>query len=190
MAHRLAVGKKVKDMLDSRSRDRASEIRDALNPWVDGCLAHPLMDDTMIMNSAFLLKRENRQAFEDGLAQLDQSYGQSMRFRLIGPLPPYSFCTLEIQQPDFEQILEAKEALGLGSEATAEQIREAYWRLTKAFHPDLFPGDADVQTRFETITRAYRTLCDNCRNNRISFGEIPIGGGGRIRRMKPCTFDG
>ena len=188
--HRLVVGKMVKEMLDSRSRKRASEVLDALNPWVDECLSHPLMDDTMIMNTAFLLKRQNRQVVEDCLERLDQSYGQSVLFRLVGPLPPYSFCTLEIQQPDIRQILEAGKTLGLGKEATALEIREAYWKLTKAFHPDFFPGDKAVQTRFETIARAYRTLCDNCRDDRICFEERPAGGWGRIRCMKPCVPDG
>jgi len=181
---RVAVGKAVKVGLDARSRKRASEILDVLKKWAEDSAIHPLMDDSMMMNAAFLLKRANREAFEQAVAQLDRRYEDKVLFRIVGPLPPYSFCTLEIQKPDIRQLLEAREALGLGEEATALEIRESYWRLTKEFHPDRFPGDSGAQERFEGISSAYRTLCEFCRNDRISFKEDHVGEWMQIRPMK------
>jgi hypothetical protein len=178
------VGKAVKAILDARSRERASEILTFLKPQAEASVTHPLMDDSMVINVAFLLQNSNRQAFEDALSRLDQQYEGTMFFRLVGPLPPYSFCTLEILRPDMQQLLEAGGVLGLGEESTMGEIREAYWRLTKEFHPDRFPGDKGVQKRFEDISRAYKVLCEHCRNNRISFKENAAAGWMQVRPIK------
>lgn len=183
-AIRVETGKLVKVSLDALSRKKAFEILGVLNPLTEDRVPHPLMDDSMIMNMAFLLRSGDRENFEGAVADLDENHEDRILFRLVGPLPPYSFCTLEIKKPHTDLLLGAREALGLGEEATILEIREAYWRLTKEFHPDRFPGDKRVQKRFEGISRAYRTLCDYCRNGSISFKEKNHSEWMRIRPMK------
>ena len=47
--------------------------------------------------------------------------------------------------------------LGISSDAKADEIRAAYRRLAKEFHPDRFPGGSDV---FRQIQEAYSVLSD------------------------------
>ncbi len=45
--------------------------------------------------------------------------------------------------------------LGVSHNADAEQIKQAYRRLAKQYHPDLHPGDAEAARRMNEINEAY-----------------------------------
>jgi len=49
--------------------------------------------------------------------------------------------------------------LGVSPEATPEEVRAAYRKLVKQYHPDINP-DPDAQERFIAIQQAYETLID------------------------------
>lgn len=50
--------------------------------------------------------------------------------------------------------------LGVDRQASTEEIKKAYRRLTLEFHPDRHPGDPDAQERFRAINQAYAVLGD------------------------------
>src|SRR5918911_1158499 len=52
------------------------------------------------------------------------------------------------------------EVLGVGRAATEEQIKTAYRKLARKFHPDLNPGDKAAEERFKELQEAYDVLAD------------------------------
>lgn len=56
--------------------------------------------------------------------------------------------------------------LGLGPTASVAEIKRAYRRLARRFHPDINPGDRDAAARFRQILEAYETLIDPDRRRR------------------------
>jgi molecular chaperone DnaJ len=56
--------------------------------------------------------------------------------------------------------------LGVEREATLEDIKRAYRRLARRFHPDINPGDRMAAQRFRQIAEAYETLSDPDRRRR------------------------
>jgi len=50
--------------------------------------------------------------------------------------------------------------LGLTHAATNAEIKRAYKRLARRYHPDINPGDGTAVVRFRQITEAYETLSD------------------------------
>lgn len=59
-----------------------------------------------------------------------------------------------------EDFLEAMphEVLGLGLKASADEIRAAYLKLAKKYHPDVNPGGLIAERRFKKINEAYHLL--------------------------------
>jgi hypothetical protein len=56
--------------------------------------------------------------------------------------------------------------LGADNTATTAEIKEAYRKLSKKFHPDLNPDDEYFESRFREIQEAYEVLSDPTRRNR------------------------
>lgn len=65
--------------------------------------------------------------------------------------------------------------LGLQREATTAEIKRAYRRLARRFHPDINPGDREAAARFRQIVDAYETLVDPDRRRRYDAGKLGNG---------------
>ncbi|MBS2023312.1 MAG: DnaJ domain-containing protein [Deltaproteobacteria bacterium] len=64
-------------------------------------------------------------------------------------------------------------ALGVTRHAPAEEIKKAYRRLAKRFHPDVNPGDKKAEERFKDISTAFDVLGDPKRRALWDeFGEV------------------
>jgi len=61
-------------------------------------------------------------------------------------------------------------ALGLGPGASPAEIKRAYRRLSRRYHPGLNPGDRQAEAVFERITQAYETLSDPDRRRHYDTG--------------------
>ncbi len=53
------------------------------------------------------------------------------------------------------------ELLGVQRRATLKEIRQAYRKLARKFHPDLNPGDKSAEEKFKQIQEAYDVLSDS-----------------------------
>lgn len=71
------------------------------------------------------------------------------------------------------------QVLGLDRTASAEDVKQAYRRLAKQYHPDLNPGRSDIEQRFKEVSAAYNLLSDPDRRARFDRGEIDAGGNER-----------
>lgn len=61
--------------------------------------------------------------------------------------------------------------LGLPQGASETEIKRAYRRLARRFHPDINPGDRTAEARFRQILDAYETLTDPARRARYESGQ-------------------
>ena len=52
------------------------------------------------------------------------------------------------------------EILGVPRSATGDEIKKAYRRLTKKYHPDVNPGDKAAEEKFKEVTAAFEVLSD------------------------------
>src|SRR5215831_20774731 len=67
--------------------------------------------------------------------------------------------------------------LGLAPGATPADIKRAYRRLSRRFHPGINPGDKAAESLFRRISEAYETLVDPERRRSYDAGAAPVEGG-------------
>ncbi len=75
------------------------------------------------------------------------------------------------------------EILGVSSTASDDDIRKAYRKLAKKYHPDLNPGKEEAEQRFKDISAAYSLLSDSDKRARFDRGEIDASGQERPQRQ-------
>ena len=86
-----------------------------------------------------------------------------------------------------EQKRDYYEVLGLKKGASDDEIKKAYRKLAKQYHPDLHPDDKDAEARLKEVNEAYEVLSDSDKKAKYdqfghagvdpNFGAGGFGGG-------------
>src|SRR5438309_7954300 len=82
------------------------------------------------------------------------------------------------ERPDYYKVL------GVGKNASDEEIKKAYRKLARQYHPDRNPGDKRAEERFKEISQAHDVLSDPDKRKEYDRGSGPFGFG------MPGGFDG
>ncbi len=171
---KVKLGRMVEAHLSKKREMLAPEISAALAEVAQDFCPHDTLDAAMLINTAFLTLKEKQESFDQLIDEIDRKYEGRINFKRVGPLPPYSFSTAEVKKAEFAEIEKARKLLALGEDATSSQIKQAYWNLSSENHPDKHPGDAEIQKRFEDISKAYELLMEYCQGERCSFREKDV----------------
>ena len=152
------IGMLMQNKIKEKNTNAELRILDLLSQSCIDIKTNEVMNDEMITNSAFLIDRNKADEFEQAIDQLDEEFNGRLKFKLIGPLPCYSFYTIEVKELNTEQVVQAKKELELKDETSESEIKRAYLEKARLFHPDAQVDNKEE--RFNKINKAYHTLID------------------------------
>jgi len=188
----MKAGVMAKKALDKKREKYALKIQTFLKNYCAAFKVHELMDDRMVINAAFLIRKDKQKNFDRKVEEINTKFAEKLNFRCVGPLPPYSFYTLEIKKMQFEEIDWARKKLRLLDDfVTKEEVKKSYKTLAFLFHPDRNPDTNGIEKEFDEVTKAYRILSDYseaCRQTgsveSLSFNEKEFEKNAILVRLK------
>lgn len=158
----MIVGQLVKQGLDARRTSYQEQLLASLKEAAADLEINPVMNEQVVANLAFLLPTEKQSEFDQKVEHLDSQLNGQLNFKVVGPLPAYSFSTVEVVKISPEDVDWARELLEIGDSASAEEIRAAYLRQARLHHPDTAQAkpaaEAEDATTFTDINNAYQLL--------------------------------
>ncbi|MDD5698363.1 MAG: GvpL/GvpF family gas vesicle protein [Victivallaceae bacterium] len=136
--------KLMKQVLERKKKRCVQQINDRLMRAGQEIRVHEPLNDRIVFNTSFLLDKNRRKYFEEQVEVTEREFGRELKFRLLGPLPGYSFYTLEAVPVDFE---------GFPRSGTDHifDVRPGQWPPTA---PDL--------SGFDTPDQTFKTVMDYC----------------------------
>jgi DnaJ-domain-containing protein 1 len=168
LLEKIKLGKLVCQYL----KERRSRFKETILSQLKGCTEsqcdHDVMDDLMILNMAFLLRKEMESEFDRRIQYLDHTFLGKVCFKVIGPLPLYSFGCIEAEWVSAGEIREALALLGLNENASSTDVRNAYYQKAKSLHPDKAGEALNSPSEFEKVVKAFHLL-DRCYRNYSSL---------------------
>ena len=85
-------------------------------------------------------------------------------------------------------IVDPYKVLGVNPDASDEEIKKAYRRLAKKYHPDLNPGDAEASRKMQEVNAAYEQIKNPEKAQQSSgqsgYGYDPFGGAWQQNRQQ------
>lgn len=94
---RVEVGRMVEDALEKEKEFYKEDILNYLSPLAVEVKVNNNYGERMIINAAFLVEKDRESEFDQKVQELDAKYGNKIKFKYVGTLPPFNFVNLIIE---------------------------------------------------------------------------------------------
>jgi len=94
---KIKLGKMVKEALEAKRDKESQRIVNVFKRVSYDFHFKETQVDEMLINAVFLVDRTREREFDNQMNELDNKYGERIRFKYIGPTPPYNFVNLSLK---------------------------------------------------------------------------------------------
>ena len=94
---RMQIGKMVQAALEKEKEIYKTEILNILSPLAEESKINNTYGERMVINAAFLVDEDKEAEFDQKLQEIDGKYGNKIKFKYVGTLPPFNFVNLVIE---------------------------------------------------------------------------------------------
>jgi hypothetical protein len=98
---RREIGKMVEATLQKEKMIYKKEILDTLLPLALEVKTDNTYGELMIINAAFLVEGNKEAQFDQKVQKLGEKYGDEIKFKYVGTLPPFNFVNLVIETGEY-----------------------------------------------------------------------------------------
>jgi hypothetical protein len=99
-AARVQFGEMVAKAVETRRAEVESALMDKLSPLAADVRLDPPTSDRVAFNAQLLIHRDRREALDDEIRELGETLSGILAFRYIGPLAPFSFADLALEEDE------------------------------------------------------------------------------------------
>jgi len=94
---RMHLGRLVEAALEDAGNSYVRDIHESLKLAAVASRSNKPIGDRMILNAAFLVKRDREQTFDQAVREVSLRYESLLTFRYTGPWPPYNFVNIKLK---------------------------------------------------------------------------------------------
>ncbi|MBU2585719.1 MAG: GvpL/GvpF family gas vesicle protein [Bacteroidetes bacterium] len=94
---RMEIGRMVEASLQNEREICKKEILDSLIPLAEDNKVNNTYGEIMILSAAFLVNKDKEPEFDQKVQGLGTQYGDKIKFKYVGTLPPFNFVNLVIE---------------------------------------------------------------------------------------------
>jgi hypothetical protein len=94
---RIRLGELVEDAVTRKRIEDGDHILTQLKPLAYKTRTNKLISERMVLNTAFLIDRSREAEFDQTIRALDAEMGQRIKFKYVGPVPPYNFVNIIVR---------------------------------------------------------------------------------------------
>ena len=94
---RVEIGRKVEAALQKEKDICKEEILNTLSPLAQDAKLNAPYGELMIISAAFLVEKRREAEFDQNVQALGDKYGDKIKFKYVGTLPPFNFVNLVIE---------------------------------------------------------------------------------------------
>jgi hypothetical protein len=97
----MEIGRQVEAALEEEKRKCKEDILNSFEHLVLEVKINHAYGERMIINAAFLLEKTKEAAFDLKVNELAEKYGDKIKFKYVGTVPPFNFVNIEINTGDY-----------------------------------------------------------------------------------------
>lgn len=168
-AARIKLGKLVMELVKAQKGYFGKEIEERLKGCSCDIKQEKLRGEDMILNLALLVDKSREEELDKEMQGLGNTYKDKLRFKYIGPMPPYSFARINLSLGNFELIDNARRILGVPEHAEFADVKSLYLGLARKYHPDRHEYTNDPKVlekmteKMKEVQEAYEALESYCK---------------------------
>lgn len=100
---RMEIGRQVSETLKRKKEMESEAIVSLLKRSAIDYRLNKTFDDRMFLNAAFLVDRGRQMEFDNIMDNLSDNYREKVKFKYVGPIPPFNFVTITIYPEEWER---------------------------------------------------------------------------------------
>ena len=94
---RIELGKMVKTAFEKKKEQEEVLLLEALRPHAVDMKTNSTYGDEMILSAAFFIEKAREAEFDQAIQELAARSNGNLRFKYVGPVPPFNFVTVRIK---------------------------------------------------------------------------------------------
>ncbi|HQS47499.1 GvpL/GvpF family gas vesicle protein [Xanthobacter sp. VTT E-85241] len=139
---RRALGAMLEGLVAAERREVRCRVMERLRAATQDLATTGPSEPDGVVSLALLVDRGTDGALVEVLEALDAAFDGGLTFRLVGPLPPYSFASVHVHLAPAAAVRGARAELGVEPDAGPDAVKAAYRRALRLVHPDLVHQEA------------------------------------------------